>query len=72
MATYVVSDLHGQYRIFLKLLEMVDFSENDQLYMLGDAIDRGPEGLNILQHVKNATNMDMLIGNHEFISHEVR
>lgn len=44
MATYVVSDLHGQYRIFLKLLEMVDFSENDQLYMLGDAIDRGPEG----------------------------
>ncbi|SEM38314.1 serine/threonine protein phosphatase 1 [Butyrivibrio sp. ob235] len=67
MATYVVSDLHGQYRIFLKLLEMVDFSENDQLYMLGDAIDRGPEGLNILQHVKNATNMDMLIGNHEFM-----
>ncbi len=67
MATYAVSDLHGQYNIFSKLLEKVHFSNEDQLYMLGDAIDRGPDGIRILQHVMNAPNMHFLLGNHEFM-----
>ena len=53
MATYVISDLHGQYKMFLKLLEKVAFSDADELYMLGDAVDRGPDGIKILQHVMN-------------------
>ena len=65
MATYVISDLHGQYRLFLKLLEKVKFSGADKLYMLGDAIDRGPDGIKILRHVMNAHNMHFLLGNHE-------
>ena len=67
MATYVVSDLHGQYEIFRKLLEKASFSNADQLFMLGDAIDRGPEGIKILKHVMNAPNMKLLLGNHEFM-----
>lgn len=67
MATYAVSDLHGQYKMFTKSLEKVDFSDDDQLYMLVDAIDRGPNGIKILQHVMNASNMHFLLGNHEFM-----
>ena len=65
MATYVISDLHGQYGLFKKLLEKVGFSGADKLYMLGDAIDRGPDGIKILRHVMRARNMHFLLGNHE-------
>jgi len=51
MSTYAISDLHGQYDIFEKLLDVIDFSENDFLYVLGDAIDRGPDGIKILQRL---------------------
>lgn len=67
MSTYVISDLHGQYKIFETLLKKADFSDSDSLYMLGDAIDRGPEGIRILQQVKNSPNMHFLLGNHEFM-----
>lgn len=67
MATYVISDLHGQYKMFKKLLERATFSDEDYLYMLGDAIDRGPDGIKILQHVMKAPNMEFLLGNHEFM-----
>ena len=67
MATYAVSDLHGQYGIFEKLLECIEFSDDDYLYVLGDAIDRGPDGIRILLKIMNSPNMDLLIGNHEFL-----
>ncbi len=67
MATYVISDLHGHYDIFEHLLKKVNFSDQDRLYMLGDAIDRGPDGIKILQRVMNTPNMRFLIGNHEFM-----
>ncbi|MBQ7613596.1 MAG: serine/threonine protein phosphatase [Butyrivibrio sp.] len=67
MSTYAISDLHGQYGIFDKLLEKAGFSDADELYMLGDAIDRGPDGIRILEHVMNAPNMHFLLGNHEFM-----
>ena len=49
MATYAVSYLHGQYELFKKLLEVIHFSDDDFMYVLGDAIDRGPDGIKILQ-----------------------
>ena len=67
MSTYVISDLHGQYKILAELLKKAGFSGEDQLYILGDAIDRGPDGIKILQYVMNEPNMDMLLGNHEFM-----
>lgn len=67
MATYAVSDLHGQYDIFEKLLETIHFSDDDFMYVLGDAIDRGPDGIKILQMIMYAPNMDLLLGNHEFM-----
>jgi serine/threonine protein phosphatase 1 len=67
MSTYVVSDLHGQFDIFMGLLEKAGFSESDTLYMLGDAIDRGPESIKILHYVMNSPNMEFLLGNHELM-----
>ena len=51
MATYVVSDVHGQYDLLIKGLNRIDFSDDDYLWCLGDVIDRGPDGIKILQYI---------------------
>ena len=67
MAVYAVSDLHGQYDLFMKGLEKIGFSDNDELYFIGDAIDRGPDGIKILMELKKNKNMHLILGNHEFM-----
>ena len=34
-----MSDLHGMYDEYLKMLEKIGFGEDDTLYILGDIID---------------------------------
>lgn len=65
--TYVISDLHGYPIEKLKeLLEKVNFSENDRLYILGDVIDRnGDGGIGVLQWLINQPNAELIMGNHE-------
>ncbi|MBQ7562491.1 MAG: metallophosphoesterase [Lachnospiraceae bacterium] len=65
MSTYVVSDLHGEYGILERGLKEINFSSSDHLYCIGDAIDRGHEGIQILQEIKSRKNMELLLGNHE-------
>ena len=67
MATYVVSDVHGQYDLLIEGLNRIDFSDDDYLWCLGDAIDRGPDGIKLLQYVMEHDNMDLILGNHEFM-----
>ncbi len=65
MSVYAVSDLHGQYEVFLKGLEEIGFCDKDELYVIGDAIDRGPDGIQLLMHIKEHKNMNLILGNHE-------
>ena len=67
MAIYAVSDLHGQYMTFEKGLRSIGFSDSDMLYVIGDVIDRGPDGVKILEYIRSHENMDLIIGNHEFL-----
>lgn len=63
---YVISDLHGYpFERFTALLKEVDFSENDFLYVLGDVVDRGKEGVRYLLWLKAQKNAELLLGNHE-------
>ena len=62
---YVMSDLHGCYDKYLKMLEKIGFSESDKLYILGDVIDRGPDGIKILLDLTERVNVIFLRGNHE-------
>lgn len=62
---YCMSDLHGERAFFLRMLEQIHFSETDHLYILGDVIDRGPDGVELLLQIMEAPNMTMLLGNHE-------
>lgn len=62
---YCVSDIHGDIDRFEALLEKIAFSDTDTLYVLGDVIDRGTHGVEVLRRVKDTPNMVMLMGNHE-------
>lgn len=64
---YVTSDLHGLPLEKLKsLLEKVNFSSNDWLYILGDVIDRQNDGgVEILEWLLYQNNVELILGNHE-------
>ena len=60
-----MSDIHGQYKAFIKMLEKIQFKETDVLYILGDIIDRGPEVIELYNYIKSKDNIHLLMGNHE-------
>lgn len=64
---YIMSDIHGCYDEFIEMLEKIDFKDEDTLYILGDVIDRGPEPIKVLDYIMNHKNIEMILGNHEFM-----
>lgn len=67
---YVVSDLHGSLKIFKALLERIQFSDEDHLYIIGDICDRGPDSLAIYMLIRNYINITLIKGNHELMAQE--
>ena len=63
---YVMSDLHGCYEKYIKMLEKISFSKEDTLYILGDVVDRGPDGIKILLDIGKRENVFLLRGNHDY------
>lgn len=64
---YIVSDIHGCYQQYQMLLEKIHFSAEDNLYVLGDVVDRGPEPIRLLQDMMKRPNVIFILGNHDFI-----
>ncbi len=63
---YVASDLHGcSVESFRALLSSAGFSEEDFLYILGDVVDRGEHGAELLSWIIRQSNVQLLLGNHE-------
>jgi len=50
----------------MNLLEIIIFNpEQDNLYVLGDVIDRGKKPLECLNYIRNTDGVELLVGNHE-------
>lgn len=63
---YVSSDLHGcSPADFQNLLDRAGFRKEDFLFILGDVIDRGPHGVQLLRWLAQQSNMQLILGNHE-------
>ena len=60
---YVIADIHGCYNEYRQLLEKIDFSQKDELYVLGDAVDRGPEPIKVLEDMMMRPNVIYMLGN---------
>ena len=48
---YCMSDLHGERALFERMLERIRFSDGDRLYIIGDVIDRRPDGVDLLERI---------------------
>lgn len=68
---YVISDIHGCYEEYIKLLEKIQFSQDDELYVLGDVVDRGPEPIKVLQDMMLRPNVYPILGNHDYMALKV-
>lgn len=62
---YIIADIHGCYTEFLELLQKIGFSDDDELFVLGDAMDRGPEPIKVIQDLMSRPNVSYILGNHD-------
>ena len=66
---FVMSDIHGQYDLFLKLLEKINLKREDLLVIMGDICDRGEKSYEIymkcMKMIKLGYNLKFILGNHE-------
>jgi serine/threonine protein phosphatase 1 len=60
----VIGDVHGHYQGLMLLLEAIAPGQSDQVYFLGDLIDRGPDSAQVVSFVKDS-GYHCLLGNHE-------
>ncbi|WP_071189344.1 metallophosphoesterase family protein [Trichormus sp. NMC-1] len=60
----IIGDVHGYYQGLMTLLAGIAPTSTDQVYFLGDLIDRGPQSSQVVDFVKQ-NNYSCLLGNHE-------
>lgn len=65
---YVMSDIHGCKDEYFEAIEAIDLKDEDTLYVLGDVVDRGPDGIEILKDMMFRHNVIPLIGNHDYMA----
>ena len=63
---YCISDIHGEYELFMALLEKINFSDADEMYICGDIIDKGSSPLRLAKYVFSKPNIRTIAGNHEY------
>ena len=66
---FVMSDIHGQYDLFLKMLDRINLKREDLLVIIGDICDRGKKSYEIymkcMKMRKLGYNLKFILGNHE-------
>jgi hypothetical protein len=70
---YVMSDIHGYVGDLLQGLEQAGFGDDDELWILGDLLDRGPDGIGVVDLVMGLQQtaperVHVLMGNHEILA----
>ena len=64
--TYIVSDVHGEYELFLRLIDKLKFSPDDTLYVCGDIVEKGKHSIRLANYISRMPNAKPIIGNHEY------
>lgn len=71
MRRFAISDIHGCALTFNALLEKIQLTKDDHLYLLGDYIDRGSDSRGVITKIlelkKEGYQVTSLLGNHEWM-----
>ena len=69
MRQFAISDIHGCHLSFNALLDKIGLTTADELYLLGDYIDRGPDSKGVLDTIfrlqSTGYTVRCLMGNHD-------
>jgi bis(5'-nucleosyl)-tetraphosphatase (symmetrical) len=67
MATYAIGDIQGCYHAFQALLERINFNPKlDELWLVGDLINRGSGSLEVLRWCyEHQNSLKVVLGNHD-------
>jgi bis(5'-nucleosyl)-tetraphosphatase (symmetrical) len=66
MAIYVIGDVQGCYQTLRALLAQIKWSLDDELWCVGDLVNRGPQSLDVLRWVRaQRGRVKVTLGNHD-------
>ncbi len=66
MSTYVIGDIHGCFDQFIDLLNKINYKKDeDQIILVGDLVNRGPDSLSVLNYCMADSNITTVLGNHD-------
>ena len=68
---YVISNIHGELGKFKEMLEKIEFSEDDILYVLGDVVDFGDESMELVCDLSMRTNVYPVMGEHDALAYRM-
>lgn len=63
---YVIADIHGEYELFLQLLDKIKLTTDDTLFVCGDVIDKGQHSIRLAKLLCQMPNVKCVLGNHEY------
>ncbi len=69
--TFVIGDIHGKKEKYLEMLEKLNPSETDAVFVLGDVIGIGDDGIEILKDMMYRANIFPVLGEQEYLAREL-
>lgn len=68
---YVISNLYGDYNKYAAILKEIKLKDDDTLFVLGDIVDGGDKGIEILMDMMMRGNVFPILGDHDLIAYEI-
>lgn len=68
---YVVANIYGDWDRYMAVLKRIDFKKDDMLFVLGDIVDGGNRGIEILKDMMLRGNVYPILGDHDYIAYEI-
>ncbi len=69
--TFVIGDIHGKKGKYLEMLEKLNPSDTDAVFVLGDVIGIGDDGIEILKDMMYRANIFPVLGEQEYMAREI-
>ena len=64
--TLFIGDVHGCYDELMLLCVRMKLTDADDIYFVGDLINKWPKSLEVIEFVRNRPNTWSVLGNHEY------
>lgn len=68
---YVISNLYGDWERYVAILKEIDLKKGDMLFVLGDIVDGGSKGIEILKDMMLRGNVFPILGDHDYVAYEI-